>query len=208
MSARSPPGKPGRDHDELRGLICDRSVMALAVAQQFPIAPGAALPAMTASPVGSMRAMSKTGTDSSVSGERGDTAAAAATAFASACAVASAAEASSRASGAGGETAGVEVAVLVSTGGSRCRYVMPRTGAAPHAATSASTTIRTIDVAVMVRDRWPDRWFVSTPGAQDNGGHRCPAGPLGTCPGNRRLPRSARRACQKGEGRPIGKRQI
>src|SRR6266436_9709018 len=78
---------------------------------------------MTASPVRSMRAMSKTGTDLSVSGERGDTAGAAATAFASACAVASAAEPSSRAPDAGGEMAGAAVAALVSTGGSGCRCV-------------------------------------------------------------------------------------
>jgi hypothetical protein len=48
-----------------------------------------------------------------VSGERGDTAGAAATAFASACAVASAAGPSSRAPDAGGETAGTAVAALV-----------------------------------------------------------------------------------------------
>ena len=118
-------------------------------------APGAALPAMTASPVGSMRAMSKTGTDSSVSGERGDTTGVAATAFASACAVASAVEPSSRSSDARGETAGAAVAAVVSIGGSRHTCVMPKTSAAPHAATSArdGTTIRLIDVAVMTRDR-------------------------------------------------------
>src|SRR5665811_732981 len=106
---------------------------------------------MTASPVRSMRAMSKTGTDSPVSGERGDTADAAATAFASACAVASAAEPSSRAPDAGGETAGAAVAALVSTGGALRRCVMPKTSAAPHAATSARdrTTIRLIDVTVI-----------------------------------------------------------
>ena len=121
---------------------------------------------MTASPVRSMRAMSKTGTDSSVSGERGDTASAAATAFASACAVASAAGPSSRAPDAGGETAGAAVAALVSTGGSRRTCVMPKTSAAPHAATSArdGTTIRPIDVAVKIRDPWLDRWLVRTPG--------------------------------------------
>ncbi len=106
--------------------------------------------------------MSKTGTDSSVSGERGDTANAAATAFASACAVASAAEPSSRAPDAGGAA----VVALVSTGGSRRTSVMPKTSAAPHAATSArdGTTIRPIDVPVKIRDPWPDRWLVSTPG--------------------------------------------
>jgi hypothetical protein len=30
-----PRRKPGRDYDELSGLICDRLIMALAVAQQF-----------------------------------------------------------------------------------------------------------------------------------------------------------------------------
>ena len=118
------------------------------------IAPGATLPAITASPVRSMRAMSKAGTDSSVSGERGDTASGAATAFALACAVVNAAEPSSRAPDAGGETTGAAVAALVSTGGSRRTCVMPKTSAAPHAATSAreGTTIRPIDVAVMIRD--------------------------------------------------------
>jgi len=128
------------------------------------IAPGAALPAMTASPVRSMRAMSKTGTESSVTGERGDTASSAATAFASACAVASAAELSSRALDAGGETVGAAVAALVSTGGARRMCVIPKTSAAPHAATSATdgTTIRLIDVAVILRNPQPDRWLVST----------------------------------------------
>src|SRR6266851_6553182 len=121
---------------------------------------------MTASPVRSMRAMSKTGTDSSVSGERGDTAGAAAAAFVSACAVASAPEPSSRAPDAGGETAGVAVAALVSTGDSRRTCVMPKTSAAPNAATSAKygTTVRPIDVAVIIHDTWLDRWLVSTPG--------------------------------------------
>jgi hypothetical protein len=118
---------------------------------------------MTASPVRSMRAMSKTGT--SVTGERGDTARSVATAFASACATASATELSSRALDAGGEAVGAAVAALVSTGGSRRMCVMPKTSAAAHAPTSArdGTTIRAIDVAVMIRDRWPDRWLVSTP---------------------------------------------
>lgn len=130
------------------------------------IAPGAALPAMTASPVRSMRAMSKAGMDSSASGERGDTASGAATAFALACAVVNAAEPSSRSPDAGGKIAGAAVAALGSTGGSRLTCVMPKTSAAPHAATSArdGTTIRAIDVTVMIRDRWPDRWLVSTPG--------------------------------------------
>ena len=127
------------------------------------IAPGAALPAMTASPVRSMRAMSKAGTDSLASGARGDTASGAATAFASACAVASAAEPSSRAPDAGCETTGAAVAALVSTGGSRRTCVMPKTSAATHAPTNArdGTTIRAINVAVMIRDRRPDRWLVT-----------------------------------------------
>ena len=138
--------------------------MKLAVAQQF-------YDRAWRSPAGndrvtrrSMRAMSKTGTDSSVSGERGDTAGAAATAFASACAVASGAELSSRAPDAGGETAGAAVAVLVSTGGSRRTCVMPKTSAAPHAATSAKdgTTIRSIDMTVIIDDPWLDRWLFST----------------------------------------------
>src|SRR3984893_15185000 len=114
---------------------------------------------MTASPVRSMRAMSKTGTDSSVTGGGGETASLAATAFASACAVASAAELSSRALDAGDETVGATVAALVSTGGSRPMCVMPKTSAAPHAATSArdGTTIRLIVVAVILRDPQPDR---------------------------------------------------
>jgi hypothetical protein len=78
---------------------------------------------------------------------RGDTASSAATAFASAC-------------------AGAAVAALVSTGGARLVCVTPNTSAAAHAPTSArdGTTIRVIDVAVIIRDRWPDRWLVSTPG--------------------------------------------
>jgi hypothetical protein len=98
--------------------------------------------------------MSKPGTDSSVSGELGDTASAAPTAFASACTAASAAGLSSRAPDAGGETAGAAVAALVSTGGARRMCVMPTKSTAPHAATSPrdGTTIRPIDVAVMMRD--------------------------------------------------------
>src|SRR5258707_2740040 len=76
---------------------------------------------MTASPVRSMRAMSKAGTDSSVSGERGDTAGVAATAFASARAVASAAGPSSRAPDSGGETAGAAGGALGSYGRPRPR---------------------------------------------------------------------------------------
>ncbi len=118
---------------------------------------------MTASPVRSMRAMSKTGTDSSVTGERGDTASSAVTAFASACAAASAAEPSSREPDAGGETAGAAVAALVSTGGSRRRCMKPTTSAATHAATSAKygTAVRPIDVAVIIHDPWLERWLVS-----------------------------------------------
>jgi hypothetical protein len=106
-----------------------------------------------------MRAMSKTGTDSSVTGERRETASSAATEFASACAVASAAEPSFRALDPGAETVGAAVAALASTGGSRPMCVMPKTSAAPHTATSATDgkTIRPIDVAVILRDPQPDR---------------------------------------------------
>jgi hypothetical protein len=99
--------------------------------------------------------MSKAGTDSSVSGERGDTAGAAAITFASASVVASAAEPSFRAPDAGGATADAAVAALVSTPGSRRTCAVPKTRAAPHAATSVKdgTAIRAIDVAVMIRDR-------------------------------------------------------
>ncbi len=131
------------------------------------IAPGVAVPAMTASPVRSMRAMSKAGKDSSVSGARGGTASAAAAAFASACAVASAAEPLSWAPDAGGETSGAAIAALVSTGGSRHTCMMPKPSAAPHAATSASdgTTIRAIDVAVMIGAPFgKNRWLVSPRG--------------------------------------------
>src|SRR6267378_2092726 len=88
-----------------------------------------------------------------MSGARGGTASAAVAAFASACSVASAAEPLSGAPDAGGETSGAAVAALVSTGGSRHTCVMPKASAAPHAATSASdgTTIRVIDVAVIIR---------------------------------------------------------
>jgi hypothetical protein len=43
--------------------------------------------------------------------------------------------------------------------------VMPKTRAAPQAAASAKngTTVRAIDAAVMMGDRWPDRWLVSAP---------------------------------------------
>ena len=49
------------------------------------------------------------------------------------------------------KVAGAAVAALVSSGGSRRMSVMPKTRAAPHAATSArdGTTIRLIDVAVI-----------------------------------------------------------
>src|SRR6266404_959822 len=114
---------------------------------------------MTASPVRSMRAMSKTGTDSSVTGERGDTASSAATAFASACAAAGAAEPSSREPDAGGETAGAAVAALVSTGGSRRRCMKPTTSAATSA--KYGTAVRPIDVAVIIHDPWLERWLVS-----------------------------------------------
>ena len=66
---------------------------------------------------------------------------------------------SSAAPDAGGATAGAAVAALVSTGGSRRTCVMPKTSAAPHAATSARD-----GTTIMIRDRWPDRWLVSTPG--------------------------------------------
>ena len=56
------------------------------------VAPGAARPAMTASPVGSIRATSNVGTPSLFSGGGGDPTSASTTAFASACAVASAAD--------------------------------------------------------------------------------------------------------------------
>jgi hypothetical protein len=69
------------------------------------IAPGAALPAMTASPVRSTRAMSKTGTGSATG--KWDTASAP-TASASGSAVASAGDPSSRAPDAGCETAGAD----------------------------------------------------------------------------------------------------
>jgi hypothetical protein len=67
--------------------------------------------------------------------------------------------------GAGGATVGAAVAALVSTGCSRHTFGMPKTSAATHTATSArdTTAIRLIDVAVMVCDRWPNRWLVSTP---------------------------------------------
>jgi hypothetical protein len=99
--------------------------------------------------------MSKAGTDSSVSGDRGDTAGTAAMTFASASAVASATEPSLRAPDAGGTTAGATVAALVSAAGSRPTCAVPKTRAAPHAATSAKdgTAIRAIDVTVMMRDR-------------------------------------------------------
>jgi hypothetical protein len=51
-------------------LVCDRSIMALAVAQQFHDPAWRSPAAMTTSSIGSMRAMSKTGTDSPVFGER------------------------------------------------------------------------------------------------------------------------------------------
>jgi hypothetical protein len=133
------------------------------------VAPGVAVPAMTASPVRSMRAMSKAGKDSSVSGARGGTLSAAAAAVASACTAASAAEplsgAASGTADTDGETSGAAIAALVSTGGSRQTCMIPKASAAPHAATSTSdgTTIRVIDVAVMIRAPWLDRWLVSTP---------------------------------------------
>jgi len=149
----------------LSGLICDRSIMALAVAQQFHDRAWRS-PAANDRVTRSLNAGNVEDGHGFIGVRRaGDTAGAAATAFASACAVASAAEPSSRTPDAGGETAGAAVAALVSTGGSRRTCVMPKTSAAPHAATSArdGTTTRPIDVAVMIRDRWPDRWPVSTP---------------------------------------------
>ena len=57
------------------------------------------------------------------------------------------------------------VAALVSTGCSRHTFGMPKASAATHAAISArdGTAIPLIDLAVMVCDRWPNRWLVSTP---------------------------------------------
>src|SRR5437879_12590363 len=78
------------------------------------VAPGAARPAITASPVGSMRATSNVGTPSLFSGGGGDPVNASTMALASAFAVASGA---TRVSGAAFDVAGALVAALVSAGG-------------------------------------------------------------------------------------------
>jgi hypothetical protein len=96
----------------------------------YTLAPGAALPEITASPAGSIRAMSKTGANSSpVSGKR--------------CGTATSTVATRAA-----------VTSLASTGGSRRMCVLPQKSAAPPTATSArdGTTIRDIDVAVSMVD--------------------------------------------------------
>ena len=73
---------------------------------------GAARPAITASPVGSMLATSNVGTLSPPSGDRGDPISASTTALASDCALASGADT-------GFEIAGAVVAAVASTGCSR-----------------------------------------------------------------------------------------
>ena len=126
------------------------------------VAPGAALPAMTASPVLSTRAMSNTGMDSSVIGKLGDMASWAATAFASACAVAAAPP--SRRPESASEATIKGVAAPVSIGGSCQTCAMPRTSAAAHIATSArdGTTVRPTDAPAILRHPWPDSWLVCT----------------------------------------------
>jgi hypothetical protein len=86
------------------------------------VAPGAARPAMTASPVGSMLATSNVGTPSLFSADGGDPISASTTAFASDLAFASGAALCSRASDAGFEIAGAVIAAMVSAGGSRRTY--------------------------------------------------------------------------------------
>jgi hypothetical protein len=122
------------------------------------LAPGAAVPAITASPARPTSEMSKPGTiPSSLPGERGGTTIASA--------VGGAAEASSLSLDAGDATTGAVVAAPVSTGCSRHTRGMPKTRVATHPATSTreGTAIRPINVVVMVRNRWPNRRFVCTP---------------------------------------------
>ena len=108
-------------------------------------APGVAVPAITASPVRSMRAMSKAGKDSSVSGARGGTASAAAAAFASACTVASAAEPLSGAPDAVAETSGaaanlVQGANAIVTVTYPCSLAVYGANYAPHCSLQAQMT--------------------------------------------------------------------
>jgi hypothetical protein len=97
--------------------------------------------------------MSNVGMPSPLSGGAGDPASAVATAFVSARAAASAAEPSSRALDGGRKTAAA-VAALVATEGSCDRCVIPKTIAAPPAATSARAgrSIRAMDMAVTIRN--------------------------------------------------------
>ena len=112
------------------------------------VAPGAARPAMTASPVRSMRATSKTGTDSAAAGERDD-AASPSTAATCVSAAASARERSSRALDAGCNGVDAAVGALVSGADSRRRCVKSEISATPHPATIATNgrAIRPIDIA-------------------------------------------------------------
>jgi len=114
------------------------------------LAPGAAVPAITASPARPTSEMSKPGIiPSSLPGERVGTTIASA--------VGGAAEASSLTLDAGGATAGAVVAATFSTGRSRHTRGMPKTSVAAAISARDGTDIRAIDVTVMVGNRWPNR---------------------------------------------------
>ena len=113
------------------------------------VAPGVAVPAITASPAGPTSAISKAGmTSSPLPTERGGTP--------NAGAVTRGSEASSPTPAVGAATAAAAIASPVFTGGCLSRG-KPETNAAPDAAVSARSrmAIRPIHVGVMVRNRWP-----------------------------------------------------
>jgi hypothetical protein len=88
---RASAWQSGRHGGRQLRLLRDRAIMQLALRSSSTVAPGIARPAITASPVGSMRAISNAGRPSPLSGGIAGPASAAATAFALACAAATAA---------------------------------------------------------------------------------------------------------------------
>jgi hypothetical protein len=109
--------------------------------------------------------MSKTGANSVSSVGGSDTAIANDSAFAPACTAASVVELSSRSIDAGAEIADAAADGAIATGGSRRVGIIPKKSAAPSAAKTAmhGTSIRPIDVALMLRRPWLNRRLARVP---------------------------------------------
>src|SRR5262249_32333164 len=135
------------------------------------VAPGAARPATTVSPVGSMLTTSNVGTPSPLSGGGCDPIRALATAFASDFAVASGAAIRSCASDPGLGIAGAAVASLTSAGGSRWKYWMAKATLPAATTANEATTIRVIDMAVTTLTPLPEHWLIAILYLLEQGGY-------------------------------------